>query len=295
MSELKVQTMGLRPHFDFWQTSRFKIPLTRPLVMGILNATPDSFSQASSDFSPSKTIEWAEHLLSDGADILDLGGESTRPGAIALSAEQEWIRVQPVLEEILKWNIPISLDTYHPENMRKGLDLGVDIINDVHALRIDGALNAVASSECGICLMHMHGEPLSMQKFPMADPVIPQVLSFFNQRLQVMNEAGILNDRIVIDPGIGFGKTVEQNFQLLGMQQQLSTLQLPVLSGWSRKSSLGAVTGLPVEDRMLPSVVAALISVQNGASIIRVHDVAQTRNALKVWDATKAHIDKLIQ
>lgn len=288
MPEVSAFSMGLRPHFDFWHTTRFKIPLDRPLVMGILNATPDSFSEKS-EFSTQGVLNLASQLLADGADILDLGGESTRPGATPLSADQEWSRVEPVLHEILSWDVPVSMDTYHPENMRRALDAGVDIVNDVHALRMEGALSVVSRYSCGISLMHMHGEPLTMQKTPMSDPVIPQVLDFLSQRLKVTEEVGISKHRIVLDPGIGFGKTVEQNFQLLSRQRELLGLNIPLLTGWSRKSSLGFVTGLPVDERLIPSVVAALISVQNGASIVRVHDVAQTRNALKVWKAAMGH------
>ncbi len=280
-------SMGLRPHFDFWRTTRFNIPLTTPLIMGIVNATPDSFSTQVADFSTKHALALADQLLIEGADILDLGGESTRPGAIPLSHEQEWQRIEPVIKEILTWNKPLSLDTYHPENMRKALDLGVDIINDIHALRVQDAMSIVAPYNCGVCLMHMHGEPLSMQQNPMSDPAVLEVVDFFIQQLKRTEQSGIQRDRLVLDPGIGFGKTVAQNFQLLNHQKLLSDLNLPILTGWSRKSSLGAVTGLPVEQRVIPSVVAALISIQNGASIVRVHDVAQTKYALQVWAATE--------
>lgn len=287
MSELLSSHMGLRPHFDFWQTTRFKIPLEHTLVMGIVNVTPDSFSGSKDDFELKSIIVHAQQLLDEGADILDVGGESTRPGAIPLRPEQEWARVHPVLDELLKWHIPISIDTYHAQNMRQAMDLGVDIVNDIHALRMEGALETVAPYTCGICLMHMHGEPQSMQNAPISAHVIDQALSFFDHRLAVTDAAGISRNRIVIDPGVGFGKTVEQNFELLKEQSKLLQLKLPLLVGWSRKSSLGAVTGLPVEERTIPSVAAALIAAQKGASIVRVHDVKETLAALKVWRATQ--------
>ena len=288
MSEVVPSYVGLRPHFDFWQTTRFQISLKHTLVMGIVNVTPDSFSGQRDNSHSEFAIAHAKQLLDEGADILDVGGESTRPGSTPLSADEEWARVQPVLSELLKWNIPISIDTYHPQNMNKALELGIDIVNDVHALRTGNALQVVASYSCGICLMHMHGEPLSMQNDPITDHVVDRVLSFFADRLAVMDSAGISRSRIAIDPGVGFGKSVQQNFQLLKDQSQLLCFNLPLLVGWSRKSSLGAVTGLPVHERIIPSVVAALIAVQKGASIIRVHDVKETISALKVWRASEA-------
>lgn len=289
--------MGPRPHFDFWQTTRFKIPLHRPLVMGILNVTPDSFSAQETSVSLEKTIEKAARLVSGGADILDVGGESTRPGATPLTHEEEWTRVRPVLEEVLKWNIPISIDTYHANTMKKALDMGVDIVNDVHALRTEGALDAVSQShkQCGICLMHMHGKPMSMQLDPIQGDVFEEISNFFDHQLDITLRAGVSSNRIVIDPGIGFGKTVEQNFKILRDQQALLKFNLPLLIGWSRKSSLGAVTGLSVEDRLIPSVAAALIAVQNGASIVRVHDVLETQSALKVWSATVGSPGSLVK
>lgn len=290
MSEMLSSHMGLRPHFDFWQTTRFQIPLKRTLVMGIVNVTPDSFSDQKMDFSPVAAITHAKQLLDEGADILDVGGESTRPGATPLSPEQEWARVSPVLNELLKWNVPVSIDTYHAKNMKQAMDLGVDIVNDIYALRVTNALETVAPYTCGVCLMHMHGQPLSMQSHPISSQVMDHVTSFFANRLAVVAEAGISRERIVIDPGVGFGKTVEQNFQLLRDQSELRCFKLPLLVGWSRKSSLGAVTGLPVTERLIPSVTAALIAAQKGASIVRVHDVKETLAALKVWQATESSV-----
>jgi dihydropteroate synthase len=288
MSEVIPSYMGLRPHFGFWQTSRFNISLERTLVMGIVNVTPDSFSNEGDDFAPESAIAQAARLLREGADILDVGGESTRPGSKPLSSDEEWSRVQPVLNEVLKWDIPISIDTYHARNMQRALDLGVDIVNDIYALRTEGALDVAATHSCGLCLMHMHGEPLSMQSYPMNGDVTHQVSSFFADRLNATDEVGISRDRIVIDPGVGFGKTVAQNFQLLREQSDLLELKLPLMVGWSRKSSLGAVTDLQVNERLIPSVVAALIAVQKGATVVRVHDVLETVSALKVWKATNS-------
>ena len=288
MSEIIPSYMGLRPHFGFWQTTRFSVPLERPLVMGIVNVTPDSFSNDRIDFDLESAVKRASILLSEGANILDVGGESTRPGSKPLSSDEEWRRVEPVLQELLKWNIPISIDTYHARNMERALDCGVDIVNDIYALRTKGALEAVATHSCGICLMHMHGEPLSMKNYPMTGDVTHQVSSFIADRLNATDEVGISRNRIVIDPGVGFGKTVEQNFQLLRDQSDFLEFKLPLMVGWSRKSSLGAVTNLPVNERVIPSVVAALIAVQKGATVIRVHDVKETVSALKVWNASKS-------
>ena len=288
MSEIIPSYMGLRPHFGFWQTTRFSVPLERPLIMGIVNVTPDSFSNDRVDFDLESAVKRASILLSEGANILDVGGESTRPGSKPLSSDEEWRRVEPVLQELLKWNIPISIDTYHARNMERALDCGVDIVNDIYALRTKGALEAVATHSCGICLMHMHGEPLSMQNYPMTGDVTHQVSSFIADRLNATDEVGISRNRIVIDPGVGFGKTVEQNFQLLRDQSDFLEFKLPLMVGWSRKSSLGAVTNLPVNERVRPSVVAALIAVQKGATVIRVHDVKETVSALKVWNASKS-------
>lgn len=253
--------------------------------MGIVNVTPDSFSSHPAPKMAAMVIEEAKRLRQAGADILDVGGESTRPGATALTSDQEWARIEPVLGELIKWHVPISVDTYHAENMRRSLDMGVDIINDVWALRQANALSVVAAYKCGICMMHMHGEPQTMQISPMQGEAMPTVLAFFKEQLHGTDAAGIGRQRIVIDPGIGFGKTVAQNFQLLGQQNQLHSLQAPILVGWSRKSSLGAVTNLGVHDRLVPSVTAAILAVERGAAIVRVHDVAATVSALAVLSA----------
>ena len=276
-----------------WQTTRFQIDLTTPKIMGIVNVTPDSFSDGGKYAASSSAIKHAEKLLKDGADILDIGGESSRPGAPQVPLDVELARVLPVVIEAVKLGVPVSVDTYKPQVMQAVLDAGADIINDIWALRQVGAADVVAQHpSCGVCLMHMHKEPQSMQTEPMqgdAASVASQVLLFLEQRRQFIYRLGIDLNRIIIDPGIGFGKTVEQNFALLARQRELLALGLPVLSGWSRKSSLGAVTGLAMADRMPPSIVAVVLAVQNGASIVRVHDVRETVAALKVLAMTQSN------
>lgn len=279
--------LGLRPHFDFWQTTRFELSFQRPLVMGIVNITPDSFSAVPAPQLASQAIQEAEQLMQDGADILDLGAESTRPGATPVTADQEWVRLEPVLRELLTWKSPVSVDTYHAITMRRALDMGVDIINDVWALRQADALSVVAAYRCGICLMHMHGEPQTMQASPMQGDALDLIHDFFREQFQRTDAAGIAKQRLMFDPGIGFGKTVEQNFQLLALQDRFHDLPAPLMVGWSRKSSLGAVTGLGVHDRMVPSVAAAVLAVERGAAVVRVHDVAATVSALAVWSAAR--------
>ncbi len=274
-----------------WQTARFQIDLRTPKIMGIVNVTPDSFSDGGKYASSGSAIKHAEKLLQDGADILDIGGESSRPGAPQVPLEVELSRVLPVVVEAVKLGVPVSVDTYKPQVMQAVLDAGADIINDIWALRQGGAAEVVAQHRsCGICLMHMHKEPQSMQSEPMqgdAASVVAQVLFFLEQRRRYIWRLGVDVTRLAIDPGIGFGKTVEQNFALLSRQRELLVLGLPVLSGWSRKSSLGAVTGLTMAERMPPSIVAAVLAVQNGASIVRVHDVRETAAALKVLSMSK--------
>ena len=224
---------------------------------------------------------------------MDLGAESTRPGATSLNADQEWQRLEPVLKQVMKWDIPVSVDTYHPQTMQKALDLGVDIINDVWAFRQTGALQAVASSGCGMCVMHMHGEPETMQLHPMTGSVMDELNVFFQRQLALIDEAGIDQCRVVLDPGIGFGKSVDQNFEILRKQSLLLHLRRPIMVGWSNKSSLGAVSGLPVDQRLVPSVVAAVLAVEREARILRVHAVAQTVAALSVWKADAGICDNI--
>ncbi|HQQ68980.1 MAG TPA: dihydropteroate synthase [Alicycliphilus sp.] len=271
-----------------WQTTRFDLDLMRPRVMGIVNVTPDSFSDGGQHAGTAAALRHCEQLLRQGADILDIGGESTRPGSPAVPLPEERQRVLPVLQEAVRLGVPISVDTYKPELMQAALDLGADIINDIWALRQGNAAQVVAAHpRCGLCLMHMHRDPQSMQAAPMQGDVLPQVLTFLQLQAQTLHALGVSKDRIAIDPGIGFGKTVEQNFALLARQRELLALGYPVLAGWSRKSSLGAVTGLPVDERLGASVAAALLAVQRGARIVRVHDVSDTVAALAVWHATQ--------
>lgn len=270
-----------------WQTTRHAIDLSRPRVMGIVNLTPDSFSDGGRHDSVSSALRHCERLVDEGADIIDLGAESTRPGAPALPADEELARLLPVLREVLAWGVvPVSVDTYKPAVMQAALGLGADIVNDVWALRQPGAAELVAAhGRCGVCLMHMHRDPQTMQAAPMEGDALPGVLSFLKQRIEHLQWLSVDLNRISVDPGIGFGKSVDQNFALLARQRELLALGVPVLAGWSRKSSLGAVTGQQVQDRLVPSVAAAVLAVERGASVVRVHDVAATVQALKVWQA----------
>ena len=273
----------------FWKTTRFEIDLATPKVMGIVNVTPDSFSDGSQHANLTSALKHCELLLKQGADILDIGGESTRPGAQEVSLEEELQRILPVVKEAVRLNVPISVDTYKPQVMQAVLDTGADIINDIWALRQKGALDVIAKhGGCGVCLMHMHAQPQDMQVHPMEGLVAPKVVAFLQERVQALLALGVSKERIALDPGVGFGKTVAQNFELLSHQKQLSSLGYPLLVGWSRKSSLGAVTGCEVGQRLVPSVAAALLAVERGAQIVRVHDVEATVQALAVWrHATK--------
>lgn len=287
----------------FWQTSRYHIDLTRPKVMGIVNVTPDSFSDGGQHGSTLAALRHCEQLIRDGADILDIGGESTRPGSPAVGLDEELSRVMPVLREAVKLGVPVSLDSYKPRVMQAALDLGVDIINDIWALRWhevgEGgqALTAtevvVAHPSCGVCLMHMHRDPQTMQVAPMEGDVLPQVRAFLAQAAQDLQTLGVEKSRIMLDPGIGFGKTVAQNFALLARQAELLQTGYPVLAGWSRKSSLAGMvphtaqpgTSLPVTERLAPSLASALLAAERGASVLRVHDVKETAQALRVLEA----------
>lgn len=272
-----------------WQTSRFQIDLSRPVVMGIVNATPDSFSDGGRHADPAAALAHCERLVAEGAGILDIGGESTRPGSPAVGLEEELARVLPVVKEAVRLGVPVSVDTYKPEVMHAALDAGADIINDVWALRQPGAADVVAAhARCGICLMHMHRDPQTMQTAPMEGDVVAEVLTFLRREAAGLEARGVRADRIVLDAGIGFGKTVEQNFALLARQDELMAAgDHAWLAGWSRKSSLGAVTGLPVDQRLGASVAAAVLAVERGARIVRVHDVRDTVAALQVWGAAQ--------
>jgi len=278
-----------------WQTTRFEIDLTAPQVMGIVNVTPDSFSDGGAHFGTAAALRHCEQLLKDGADILDIGGESTRPGSPPLPLAGELARVLPVLAGAVKLDVPVSVDTYKAEVMQAALDLGADIVNDVWALRQPGAAQVVARhGACGVCLMHMHRDPQTMQAAPMAGDAVPQVLHFLQHAAHDLQALGVQKARIVLDPGIGFGKTVAQNFALLARQHELLALGYPLLAGWSRKSSLGAVlqgaaaAPPPPAERVSASVAAALLALERGARILRVHDVRETVQALAVWRQVRA-------
>ena len=268
----------------FWKTTRFEIDLATPKVMGIVNVTPDSFFDGSQHGNLTSALKHCELLLKQGADILDIGGESTRPGAQEVSLKEELQRILPVVKEAVRLDVPISVDTYKPKVMQAVLEAGADIINDIWALRQKGALDVIAKhGGCGVCLMHMHAQPLDMQVYPMEGLAVPTVVAFLLERVQAILALGVSKERIALDPGVGFGKTVAQNFELLAHQKQLSALGYPLLVGWSRKSSLGAVTGCEVGERLVPSVAAALLAVERGAQLVRVHDVGATVQALAVW------------
>ena len=283
-----------------WQTGRFLLDLSTPKVMGVVNVTPDSFSDGGQHASREAALAHCERLVKEGADILDIGGESTRPGAQEISVAEELERVLPIVRHAVTLGLPVSVDTYKPRVMQAVLDLGADIINDVWALRWIGDPNGYTgvdvirqNANCGVCLMHMHGDPQTMQVAPMDGDAVPQVLSFLQKFTEHLLGLGVDPVRIAIDPGIGFGKTVQQNFALLARQATLTPMGYTVVAGWSRKSSLAAVTQrslssvatLDNRDRVVPSVTAALLAVQNGAHVVRVHDVKETVQALKVFSA----------
>ena len=279
-----------------WQTTRFDLDLSRPWVMGIVNITPDSFSDGGQHGDVTQALRHAEQLLRDGAGILDVGGESTRPGADLVPLSQELERLVPFLKEAVRWQVPISVDTYKPEVMQVVLDMGVDIVNDIWALRQPGAERVIAAHPaCGVCLMRMHRDPQTMQMQTMTGDVLVEVIEFLKRRVESLTAEGIASSRLMLDPGIGFGKTVAQNFQLLARQADLLSLGYPVLAGWSRKSSLGAVLSengqIPEPaQRLAASVAAALLAVDRGACVVRVHDVKPTVDAIKVWQAMRPHI-----
>jgi dihydropteroate synthase len=272
------------------QCGRFTLTFDRPLVMGILNVTPDSFSDGGRFISRDAALARAEQMLADGADMIDIGGESTRPGAPPVPLDEELERVVPIVEALRAVRVPLSVDTYKPAVMRAALDAGADMINDIWGLRQDGAIDAVKGSNCGLCVMHMLGEPRTMQLHePVYEDVVADVRAFFAERVAALGRAGIATDRISLDPGYGFGKTVEHNYALLAHLTDTSPAgtNFPLLAGMSRKSMLGAVTGRGAGERLAASVAAAVCAAERGAAIIRVHDVAETVDALKVWQATK--------
>ena len=270
-----------------WQTTRFDIDLSTPQVMGIVNVTPDSFSDGGQHAGTAAALKHCEQLLKEGAHILDIGGESTRPGSQAVPLAEELARVLPVVREAVRLGVPVSVDTCKPEVMQAVLDAGADIVNDIWALRRGHALDVVAAHpRCGVCLMHMHRDPQTMQVAPMEGNIVPAVADFLRERADALVAQGVAHGRIVLDAGVGFGKTVAQNFSLLARQGELMVLGWPLLAGWSRKSSLGAVTGREVPaDRVAASVAAALLAVDRGARVVRVHDVRETVDALRIWQA----------
>lgn len=264
---------------------RFRLSLERPLIMGIVNLTPDSFSGDGTGTDVDRAIRLARRQFEAGAEILDIGAESSRPGAIQTAEDEELRRLLPVLREIVDWGVPLSVDTYKPAVMHAALDAGAAMINDISALRHSGALAAVAGSDCAICLMHMQGEPGTMQVAPHYDDVVREVRDFLAERVACCREAGIDANRLVLDPGFGFGKSLEHNLALFRSLTATASDDLPLLVGVSRKSMLGTITGQPVGRRVAASIAAAVLAVRNGAKILRVHDVEETRDALAVLAA----------
>mgnify|MGYP000461386334 CR=1 FL=1 len=255
--------------------------------MGIVNVTPDSFSDGGRFLDGSKAIAQAMRLVEEGADIIDIGGESSRPGAAPVPADEEVARLLPVLRAMRGVPVPVSVDTVKPEVMRAVLDEGAAMINDITALSAPGAIDVVAGSNCGDCLMHMQGEPRTMQAAPHYEDVVAQVRAYLGRRAKAVETAGVGRDRIVIDPGFGFGKTVRHNLELLRRLDAFAELGLPLLAGWSRKSSLGKITGRPADQRLAASLAAAVMALERGARLLRVHDVAATRDAVSFFCALR--------
>jgi dihydropteroate synthase len=262
---------------------RFTLDLARPRVMGILNVTPDSFYDGGRYVDVASALAHARQMAADGADVIDVGGESTRPGAAVVPEADELRRVVPVIEALASDGLVVSADTRRPAVMRAAIAAGAAMINDVGALTAAGAIDLVAASNVAVCLMHMRGEPASMQQAPQYDDVVREVREFLVARALACEAAGIARERIVVDPGFGFGKTLAHNLTLLRALPQIAAAGYPVVAGLSRKSSLGAITGRPVEERMPASLAAALMAILRGASVVRVHDVRETVDALKVW------------
>jgi dihydropteroate synthase len=273
-----------------WRCGRFAFDLQRPLIMGIVNVTPDSFSDGGRFADAAAAVAHARRLIEDGADLLDIGGESTRPEAAEVAVEDELRRVLPVIEALSDVSVALSIDTSKPEVMRAALDRGASIINDVHALSLPGALDIVAPADCGVVLMHMQGTPQTMQINPHYADVTREVGAFLRARCEQAERAGIAPDRIAVDPGFGFGKSHAHNFELLAHLEELTTLGRPLLVGISRKGMLKYATGRSVGERATASAAAALMAVERGARIVRVHDVAATRDALAVWRITREHL-----
>jgi dihydropteroate synthase len=264
---------------------RVELSLERPLVMGVVNVTPDSFSDGGRFFAPGDAIERACAMVGEGAALVDIGAESSRPGAAPVSEAEELRRLLPVLEGLRELAVPISVDTRRPAVMRAALEAGASMINDIEALGAPGALDAVAASDCAVCLMHKKGDPATMQHDPRYADVVAEVRDTLAGRIAACEAAGIARERIVADPGFGFGKTVDHNLTLLKRLPELAALGVPLVAGWSRKSSLGRITGRAGGDRLAGSLAAALLALVGGAKILRVHDVRETVDTVLVWDA----------
>ena len=270
------------------QCGKFKLSLDRPLLMGVVNVTPDSFSDGGLYLSTAAAVAHARQLIDEGADLLDIGGESTRPGAAPVSLDEERRRVLPVLEALAGAAVPLSVDTQKPGLMREAVAAGAAMVNDVNGFEAPDALAAIAGSDCAICVMHKQGSPQTMQQSPQYADVVVEVHDYLRQRIAAAEQAGIARDRIVVDPGFGFGKTLDHNLELLRRLDTIVALAVPVLAGLSRKSMIGKLTGRDAGDRLAGSIAAALYAVQRGAAIVRVHDVAATRDALAVWTAVRS-------
>jgi len=277
---------------QFLHCGRYRLPMDEeqaaPLVMGILNVTPDSFSDGGQFQSLDFALSRAEQMIADGVDIIDIGGESSRPGAEPLPLEEELRRVMPLIYALRDCGKPLSIDTYKAEVMREAIAAGADMINDINGFRAEGALRAVKDSECALCIMHMQRDPQTMQAEPHYADVTREVIEFLGERMQALSVEGVARERMCIDPGFGFGKTLQHNLTLLkDIGRMARELDAPVLAGLSRKSMIGAITGKPVEQRLGGSIAAALSAVAQGARIVRVHDVAATVDAIKVWQAVE--------
>lgn len=274
-----------------WRCGRFEFGFERPLLMGIVNVTPDSFSDGNQYLRTDAAIAHAKQLIADGADILDIGAESTRPGAEPVPLDEELRRLLPVIEALHELNVPLSIDTFKPEVMRAVLAAGADMINDITGFQDPASIQAVANSDCGLCVMHMQGEPRTMQEQPFYDDVKQEVQRFLADRVQALLQAGVAPERITLDPGLGFGKTPAHNYTLLRDLEQIQLESYPWLIGLSRKSMIGHVVNKPPQQRVAGSLAGMLAAVARGAAIVRVHDVAESADALKVWMAVEKGIE----
>jgi len=287
-----MDQQGMQEMPTIWRCGRFLFDFTkrkRPIVMGILNATPDSFSDGGKFRTAQDAIAQAELMIANGVDLIDIGGESTRPGAEPVSLQEELDRVLPVIEALKDCGTPLSIDTYKAETMRQALQAGVDCINDIWGFRQEGAITAVLDSkDCGLVLMHMQRDPLTMQFNPQYQDLIAEVSLFLKERAELLISKGLEKNRIAIDPGFGFGKNLEHNLSMLANFSNFTRLGYPVLAGISRKSMIGKLTGKDTHERVAPSVAAAIMAADRGAKIIRVHDVPETVDALKLWEAVQA-------